>query len=436
MTSIRRHLLVWLISGVLVAAALAGGASYVKAREEVNELFDYQLRQLAHSFRAPSFSQTRIPKALKHVEDEDDFVVQVWDKNGALIFTSSFNGELPQLKARGFGSFSWKNETWRGYLIIDEDRLIQAAQAMNARQEMSADMALRNVLPTLLLIPFLIGLIWFAVRRGLQPLDKITAAISMRSPAAMDALPEDNLPREVKPMVTALNHLLGKLGLALETQRQFVADAAHELRTPLAALQLQAEILKRKLDGDERTTALAELASGLDRMSHLISQLLAMARLEPDAVQESFATVDLNVLAKKAIVDHSNMSEAARIDLGLTYDQPSSIQGNADQLRILFDNLLANAIHHTPAGGKIDVRIWRYEGATITEIIDTGAGIQPEERERVFDRFYRSIDNDKPGSGLGLAIVKRIVDLHHAVIALNEGEHGRGLRVTICFPRP
>ena len=433
MKSIRRRLLVSMLTGITLAVALAGAASYVKAREEVNELFDFQLKQLAQSFRNPTFGPLSAAKALKS-EEEDDIVVQVWDKNGTLDFSSANGVSPPAIKTPGFGTVSWRDETWRAYLIRDQDRLIQVAQALSARRDMSADFALRNLLPLLFLIPVLALLIWFAVGRGLQPLRAITTSLGKRDPDALDPLPQANLPREVQPMVVALNALLARLGRALESQRQFVADAAHELRTPLAALQLQADILERSDADDNRKVALRELQVGLTRSGRVVQQLLAMAKLEPRGAQPMFSSVDLSHTVKLVVTEHARRASSAHIDLGTVCGENVMVMGDQHQMQVLLDNLLTNAIIYTPPGGKVDLIVYRQYNAAVLEIKDTGVGIPADERERVFDRFYRAVENDQPGSGLGLAIVKKIVDLHNATITLTDGDRHRGLRVTICFP--
>ena len=433
MKSIRRRLLVSMLTGIILAVALAGAVSYVKAREEVNELFDFQLKQLAQSFRNPTFGPLSAAKALKS-EEEDDIVVQVWDEKGALQFTSANGVSPPAIKTVGFGVVSWRDETWRAYLIRDQDRLIQAAQALSARREMSADFALSNLLPLLFLIPVLALLIWFAVGRGLQPLRAITTSLGKRNPDALDPLPQANLPREVQPMVVALNALLARLGRALESQRQFVADAAHELRTPLAALQLQADILERSDAEDNRKVALRELQAGLKRSARVVQQLLAMAKLEPRGAQSKFSSLDLIHTVKQVVTEHARLASSAHIDLGAVCGENVMIMADQNQIQVLLDNLLTNAISYTPPGGKVDLIVYRQDNAAELHIKDTGVGIPADERERVFDRFYRAVENDQPGSGLGLAIVKKIVDLHNATITLTDGDRHRGLRVTICFP--
>ena len=433
MTSIRRRLLTYLLAGLIFAALLAGAASYVKAREEVNELFDYQLKQLAQSFRSPAFGPLSMPKPPKS-EEEDDIVVQVWDKAGALQFTSANGAPLPRITKPGFGKVSWRNETWHAYLIVDQDRVIQVAQALSARHEMSADFALRNLLPSLFLIPVLALLMWIIVGRGLRPLSDITALLDKRSPEALVPLPQARLPSEVQPMVTALNTLLGRLGQALESQRQFVADAAHELRTPLAALQMQAQILARTDAEEDRAVALSELNAGLKRTARVVHQLLTMAKLEPRGVQPVFSSIDLSDVVKQIVAEHGRLASSDHTDLGTDCHERVMVMADPSQIRVLLDNLLANAVTYTPPGGKVDVTSCRRDGVAVLEIVDTGKGIPNEERSRVFDRFYRAIENDQPGSGLGLAIVKKIVDLHGATIALADGDRHRGLRVTICFP--
>jgi two-component system OmpR family sensor kinase len=224
------------------------------------------------------------------------------------------------------------------------------------------------------------------------------------------------------------------LATALATQRAFIADAAHTLRTPLTAVHLQTQMVVRATEEMERQQTVAALQRGVERVTHLVHQLLTLARLEPEAAQQPQTRVALNPLLHTIIADHVPLAAEKRIDLGLARDDPACIMGDADSLRILFDNLLENAIRYTPEGGTVDVQITSTPDAMQVAVIDTGPGIPPTERTRVFDRFYRREGTDAPGSGLGLAIVKTIAERHRVQISLRDRDHGPGLVVCLTFP--
>jgi two-component system OmpR family sensor kinase len=273
------------------------------------------------------------------------------------------------------------------------------------------------------------------VGRDLKPLIDVARAVRQRHPTALTPLPTTGLPQEVQPLVIALNDLLQRLATALATQRAFIADAAHTLRTPLTAVHLQTQMVARTTTDAEREQSVAALQRGVERTTHLVHQLLTLARLEPEAVQQPQACVALNPLLHTVIADHVPLAVEKRIDLGLARDDPACLMGEVDSLRILFDNLLENAIRYTPEGGTVDVQITSAPDTIQVAVLDTGPGIPPTERTRVFDRFYRREGVDGPGSGLGLAIVKTIAEQHRAQITLHDRDHGPGLVVCLTFPR-
>jgi two-component system OmpR family sensor kinase len=284
-------------------------------------------------------------------------------------------------------------------------------------------------------MPLLGGIIWWLVGRDLKPLADVAQAVSQRHPNALEPLLVTGLPQEVQPLIAALNDLLQRLAAALAAQRAFIADAAHALRTPLTALHLQTQVMARATEEEERQQAIVALQRGMQRITHLVHQLLTLARLDPESIQPPLTSVALNPLIHAAIADHAPLAAEKAIDLGLTRDDPACITGDADSLRILFGNLLENAIHYTPAGGTVDVQITSESDTIHVEIADTGPGIPPEDHARVFDRFYRRESTGIPGSGLGLAIVKTIADRHHAHLTLGERDRGPGLVVHLTFPR-
>jgi two-component system OmpR family sensor kinase len=277
-------------------------------------------------------------------------------------------------------------------------------------------------------------LIWVVIGRGLRPLVDVAQAVSTRTAVALDPLPDGRVPAEVLPLVVALNDLLLRLQRALEQQREFVADAAHELRTPLAALTLQVQLAERAADAEARGEAFGELKGGLQRATHSVQQLLTLARLEPGASEPTLQPVDLRQLAAQVIVDHLVLAEARRIDLGAPQpQQPCLVAGDADALRILLANLISNALRFTPCGGRVDVVTGTLDELSFVEVCDSGEGIPPAERERVFDRFYRRAAAGEAGSGLGLAIVRAIAERHRARVLLDRAELG-GLRARVEFP--
>lgn len=432
MTSIRQRLLVGLLIGLTLVLGISGYATYRQARVEVNTLFDYQLQQAALALRSQNLLALAISGAVG--EGESDLLVQIWDRGGGLLYVSRKAWELPFATQPGFADLLWHDERWRLFALYVGDRIVQVAQPVQLRLRMSADIALRNLAPFLLLPPGMALVIWFGVGAGLRPLRCLAAEIEQRRPEALEPVATERLPVEITPLVYALNDLLRRLSHALDAQRQFVADAAHELRTPLTAVRLQVEVAQRSADVMEQAAALDELRAGLTRASHLVEQLLALARLEARPIGHSMERLDMLDLAKQLIAEYSPIADDRQIDLGLLPSDQVSVVGDLSEWRTLVSNLIDNALRYTPAGGRVDVQMQRIGTDAVLTVSDTGPGIPVAERERVFSRFYRGAHAAAPGSGLGLAIVKRIADHHHARICLEDAERGSGLRVIVRAP--
>jgi two-component system OmpR family sensor kinase len=442
MTSIRRTLLVWLLLGLAAVAVVASVATYFDTRREIGELFDLQLKQLAYSTRIDDLLRGRQPSVSGPGADRtagvSEIVTQIWDRDGVLVYYSRPGAGLPVPATEGYSDVMQDGHAWRVYTHVEGRHALQVAHALDERREIAAQSALRTLLPLAALIPFLGVLIWYAVGRGLRPLETMSRAVAKRQPDAMAPLAEGGLPEELRPLAGSLNALLARLSDALNAQRRFTADAAHELRTPLAALKLQVELAERAPDEGQRAAALAELEDGVDRASHLVDQLLAMARLEPEALAKNFAACDLVALAKDGIVARAALAADRRIDLGLARAAVVRARGDAASLSMLLANLLDNALRYTPEGGRIDVSIDDDAGHAVLTVADDGPGIPAGDRERVFDRFHRGSNAadgpEQGGSGLGLSIVRRIVDAHGATITLDAGADGRGLVARVRFP--
>lgn len=432
MNSIRRKLLVWLLAAVLTAGMVAAWGVYRQARAELDEVFDYHLRQLALSLRNRSFEGMLIEPA--DLAGEFDFVIQVWDRDGVRLYFSRPHTALPNHARLGYDLIPADGGAWRVFAIQAQGMTIQVAQPMGIRNRLAADSALRTLGPFLVLLPLLGLLVWFVVGRELRPLESVARAVGRRTAVVLDPLPVGGLPDEVRPLVGALNELLDRLGRALAVQRDFVADAAHELRTPLAALRLQVQLAERAASSEEREAAFTNVKGGLDRATRMVEQLLTLARQEPEAGERTMAPVDVAALARQVVAERSTLAEARNIDLGINAEVATSIVADAEGLRVLLANLIDNALHYAPRDGRIDVCVRSGAQDIVLEVIDNGPGIPAEDRDRVFDRFYRRPGTDAPGSGLGLAIVRNIAARHQARVTLDDAPGGHGLAVRVRFP--
>jgi signal transduction histidine kinase len=284
-------------------------------------------------------------------------------------------------------------------------------------------------------LPIMVAAVAWIVNRGLLPLRFVTAEVQRRDVRTLAPLRTEDLPSEIEPLVGELNRLLERLQHAFSVQRAFISDAAHELRSPLTALRLQLQLLDRAPDEAARAEARTRLGDAIERAIHLVEQMLALARSEPQQAALAVESVDLSAAAAEAIRDTHDLALAKHIDLGLDAAPGLQVSGEREALRTLVRNLVDNAVRYTPPQGSVQVRTRATADKAVLEVIDNGAGIPPEDRERVFDRFYRRAGAQESGTGLGLAIVKAIAERHGAQVALSEPEGG-GLIVAVSFPKP
>jgi signal transduction histidine kinase len=431
MTSIRARLLVALLTLVALSSLLAGALTYRRVLTETSTLFDYQLRQMALSLRSQVSLAPRLE--LPPQQGDADFVVQIWDPFGTRVYLSRPGLPLINRAVLGFEDLELRGETWRVYGLQTADGVIQIAQPVRVREVLARHAALRIAIPLLLLLPLLGGAAAWIVSSSLAPLRRIAADVQRRDAhtlAPIDAIP---VPQEIAPLIDALNQLLLRLQAAFQTQRAFVADAAHELRSPLTAVSLQLQLLDRAPDESARIEARGELGAAVDRAIHLVEQLLTLARNEPRASGDELIAVSLDAAAADGIADSHALAQARGIDLRLDATPGCLVRGDREALRVLVRNLVDNGVRYTPAGGRVQVRVHAAGGATVLEVIDSGPGIPAPERARAFDRFYRRASAPEGGSGLGLAIVRAIAERHGARLELGDAPGG-GLLASVSFP--
>ncbi len=323
-----------------------------------------------------------------------------------------------------------------GFTYLDVRREIDAMldadmRSAELRAALAESVAAHLMHPLLVAVPVLGLVVWLSVGWGLAPLRSLAAQVRARDPDdnAPLAVPA---PDEARPLVAALDGLFERVSAMIERERRFTADAAHELRTPLAGIRTHAQVALAAGDDEERRAALAAVVTGTERAAHLVEQLLMLARLESMPVA---GTVDLATLAARMVGDCSGRAGDAGIDLGLAEAAPeAAIRGDAHLVSVLLRNLLDNALRYVPDGGRIDVAVRRGPGAVELAVLDDGPGIPTHERPRAFERFHRGLGTGTDGCGLGLSIVARIAELHDAEVALGEGIDGRGLGVRVRFP--
>ncbi|HTU63647.1 MAG TPA: ATP-binding protein, partial [Polyangiales bacterium] len=341
---------------------------------------------------------------------------------------------LPRNAPLGFSTQTIQGEEWRVFVRRDGVRTVASAQPLRIRDGAELDIAEQLIVPLALLVPAIILTVLFLVKRGLRPLTRFAHELDSRRPDALASLPLTALPAELLPMATAMNDLLARLSRALAAQEVFIADAAHELLTPLTALQVQVQMLERARSEERRTQATEDVRSSLERCVALARQLLTLARYSGDAQPaRDFEQVPLLGVVRAAVAEVLPKAHARSIDLGVTSNTDCVIRGDDKALLTLLANLLDNAIKYSPQGSRVDVAIDVREKAPVVTVSDGGPGIAPMDQARVFDRFYRSRNVETQGSGLGLAIALEIAVRHGARIALRTPGRLGGLDAEVVF---
>jgi two-component system OmpR family sensor kinase len=433
MRSIRRRLLLLQLSAVLLVSGLAVAGAYYRIRDEFYEMQDYHLQQVALLLMQQGELADMRGLAPLPEEQDLDFIGQIWSENHKLIYSSHEDYPLPLPDRAGLSTVEWDDELFRIYALTRHGRTVQVAQSLEVREAALQGMSVRLMLPLVLIVPLLGIATWISVGRGLRPLGALREEVTQRNPASLLPIALEHAPDEVKPLVGSLNDLLLRLGQALDSQRRFTADAAHELRTPLTGVKLQFQLLERAQSEQERHEAIALLKAGIEQAIRLVHQLLTLARLEPDSVAVAHLPVALGAIARRTLADFAPRAAEGSIALRLGRCDEVTLAGDEDQLRILINNLVDNAVRYTPADGEVEVCVVAADGAVRLEVADSGPGIPVQERPRVFDRFYRVAGSTAPGSGLGLSIAQRVADAHGASIELDTSARG-GLLVRVRFP--
>jgi two-component system sensor histidine kinase QseC len=434
--SLRRTLLYGLGGLLFAAAAVVALAAYFDVHHEIDELLDDHLAQSAALIAAQTAEELEEGEQIGFHEASRRprrVAFQVWQ--GDELLTRSHNApDTPLADQPGYSDVTYAGDRWRVFLLEGEYRTrVCVAEQHDVREELARSAALRSVVPLVLIAPLLAFAVWWLVRRALVPLERVGREVARRGPADLSPVGALSVPVEVAPLVTALDGLLERLGRSLEHERRLTADAAHELRTPIAAIRAQAQVAKASAADDERARALDGVIAGCDRASRLADQLLALSRLEAeDALRRE--TVDLRAIAVDVIADAAPRAIRAGVEIELVESAPVRAQADALLVGVLVRNLVDNALRHGAAGGRVRVSV-RADGAdAVIEVADAGRGVPPELLPRLGQRFQRASDASEPGSGLGLSIVQRIAVMHGGRVRYGAGLDGRGFRATVTLP--
>jgi two-component system sensor histidine kinase QseC len=436
-----------LLAGVLGAVALAwlGAAAltYRDARREIDALLD------AHLAQAAALLVAQASHELEEIETEHApelyrygrrVAFQVWERRGRDARLRLHSADAPNVPLStafdGFSDAEIEGRRWRVFSTRDRERryVIHVGEERAARDRLAIAIGTNLLTPLVLALPLLGGLVWLGVRWGTRPLAALREQVVQRDPDNLAPLDVGDVPAEVAPLAESLDRLLARVHASVDSQRRFTADAAHELRTPIAAVRAHAEVAGGAATDAERRSALQSILAGCDRAAHAIDQLLTLARLDPGHVAAHDEGCDLREAAKHALADVAPIAVAKGVDVELTAGPPVILAGNPALLAILARNLVDNAVRYAAAGGVARVDIER-DGATARLIVsDDGPGVATAEREALGQRFHRLGRTGETGAGLGLSIVKRIAELHGAAVRFSDGPGGRGLSVVVEFP--
>lgn len=461
--SIRKFLLVNLLLAITITTTLTAIGNYYLDQRDIQEHLDTLMAISTLSSQALlgndihkrnlneiQTSLDQIPQKLEnyfqyHFLDDgpplsfiNKFNFQVWSDNGQLLLRSPTAPKIPLTSEEdGFSDKVIDDKQWRVFTSYNPKAGARTvvAERYNTRNELGHRIAQDDLYIMLLTFPLSGLLIWIIIGKGLDSLDTVAKEVANRAPSHLQPVDMEGVPEEIKPVIDELNKLFLRLQQAFDREKRFAADAAHELKTPLAALKAHAQVALNTKDDNERKTALEKLITGVDRSAHIVQQLLTMSRLVPEASQiHDMDKINLSKLACDIVATLAPQAIEKQIEISLeTGDNNSYINGNYTALSILVRNLVDNAIRYTPDKGKITVQVKQEKDRVYIIVEDNGPGIPAELRTRVFERFYRVLGNKSPGSGLGLAIVQQIASLHNAKVKLATPESGKGLLIKIIF---
>ena len=443
--SIGRRMILILLGAFFIVWVLATSFTVYNVRSTIEDSLDEQLESGANIIWERTVEAIKLEKdlgtSLESVRSVyrrfDSLAYQIWDGDTLLNKSDNAPDTRMSFERPGFRDGRMNDANWRFYYRVDDidglDVIVGVADNFSGRA--AAIVAISTTWPILLALPFIGLAIFFGVRRGLRPLRELESQIIARSPTQMSPIDDESVPLEVKGIVRSLNSLLHRLEDAIEGERRFTSNASHELRTPLAAIEVQSQVALRSEDEAERKKALDQISRSVDRATRLVSQLLTMARLDPETAASLHHELDLRRIVEEEVANASQSALDKKIDIGMDAPESGLIMGDPDALSILARNLLDNAIRYTPEGGEVTAAIRNAGGHVFLSVVDNGPGIPAEERSKIFDRFYRIAGSKSSGAGLGLSIVQRIAELHHAEIRLSENPAGQGLVASVAFPQ-
>lgn len=444
--SLRRRLLLMLIGSLVLVWGAMLLVGYGEAREEIHELADARLEQGAQTLlvldlkRLARLAQLGADRevdrraAAEHGFGVRPLAFQVWSNDGQLLLASAGAPSAPQRPEAGFLTVVVDGRTWRGFSAYDRkhDYQVTVLEPLAVRDHPVREVTGHMGQVLLWALPLLALLVWVSIRHALAPLAQLSQAVGARDAGNLEPIRPPRVVAEVETLISALNSLLERLARSLDSERAFTADAAHELRTPLAAIKVQAEVALAASDEASRRHAIGQVIAGVNRTTHLAQQLLLLARLEHEEA-DSRQVVDLGRLAAERVAQWAGDAARKSTDIEVMAEPGCKLPGDPATLSILLDNLLDNAIKYGGAGGHVAVTLRHETGAVVLEVADDGEGVAEGDRARLRNRFFRVEGSAASGSGLGLSIVEKIAAAHGGTVSIGVGLSGRGLGVRVRF---
>ncbi|GAB3032951.1 ATP-binding protein [Bowmanella dokdonensis] len=432
MSSIRRYLVLMLLSVMTLVIFFAATKGYRSSMERATSLFDVQLLSLADTLHTlPLSKQPEAPGPA------GELVFQIWQQDRLLLSSTDEAVEPIAPLVEGFAEENFAGQRWRtlARYYSSDNRWLLVAQPLSLRYELAEELILVAVQPLIWSLPILALLISLAVKQGLRPLARLSQALRQKKADDMQSILLTHTPAELEPVVSTINRLLERLDKAFQRERRFASDAAHELRTPLSVLKINAHNLALELGKD--STNMQLLQEGVERMSHVVDQILLLNRTSPDSFSVKFQSLDLAEVCRRTIASLYPQIAARQQQIELKGDL-CTLQGEEFSLTILLQNLISNASKYSPPGASICVSVWTERSQVCLTVEDSGPGLADSEYERVFERFYRAggdrHQSGVSGCGLGLSIVRHIVDLYGGTVRLSRSERLGGLKASLTFP--
>lgn len=438
--SLQGRLLLLVLGWVVVLWMGVAAFTWRDARHELDELFDSHLAQAAALL---------VAQQAREIEDEDDVVdapslhryapkvaFQVWHEGSLAMRSANAPAQPLSRNARGFETLVIDGTAWRVFAARGAERDIQVyvGEQMDSRSGILFAVMRSLLWPMLIGLPLLALAAWWAVRRGLAPLRSLSRVLEQRDPQALQPVMLADTPHEMAPLLTALNSLFDRIAALLESERRFTADAAHELRTPIAAIRAQAQVALGSRQDGERRHALLSTLEGCDRATHLVEQLLTLSRLEAVAPGAA-ALVDLSEVAQRVVAEVAHAALDKQQTIALDAPAPCPVRGDAILLGVLVRNLVDNAIRYSPESATVHIGVTGTGDEVLLSVDDSGPGLSAQQRDQLGERFFRVLGTGQSGSGLGWSIVRRIAAVHGAVVSVDESQRLGGLSVVIRWRR-